>query len=94
VDDALLLVEVADARGDLHDDVARERLGEVGELDDLVEKLAAAPARSARPPTTDAHELEDEEVVIAALSEVEELDDALVPKIAHDLDLFEDVGAL
>jgi hypothetical protein len=40
----LLFVEIADAMGDLHDDMPRKLLGEVGELDDLVEKLAALAA--------------------------------------------------
>lgn len=39
--DTLLLVQVPDALRHLEDDVARELLGEVGELDDLVEELAA-----------------------------------------------------
>jgi hypothetical protein len=36
----------------------------------------------------------DEEVVLVRLEEVEELDDTGVIDAAHDLDLFEDVGAL
>lgn len=41
VNDSLLLVKIADTLGDLSDDVPRELLGEVSELDDLVEELSA-----------------------------------------------------
>jgi hypothetical protein len=42
----------------------------------------------------DALTLQDEEIVLVALEESEELDDAGMIYPPHDLDLFEDVGAL
>lgn len=55
VHDALLLVQVADPVGDLHDDMPREVFGKVGELDDLVEELAAfhEPALGTRSAVSD-----------------------------------------
>ena len=41
VDDTTLLMQVSDAMSDLKDDVTREVLAEVRQLDDLVEELAA-----------------------------------------------------
>jgi len=39
-------------------------------------------------------ELKDNVVVLTSLRELDKLDDVGVIKLTHDLDLFEDVGAL
>lgn len=41
MDYSSLLVQVADSLGDLHDDMTRQVLGEVGEVDNLVEQLSS-----------------------------------------------------
>lgn len=43
---------------------------------------------------TEALTLEDQEIVLLALEEADELDDSRVIDTSHNLDLFEDVGAL
>lgn len=93
--DALLLVEITDAVSNLHDHVARELFGKVGELDDLVEELAALHEPEGVSEAECRNDvLEGEEIVLAGLGKVEQAHDAGVGEATHDLDLLENVGAL
>jgi hypothetical protein len=82
MDHASLFVEVLQGLRNLHNDVPREILAEVGQSDDLVEQLAAG------------RQLEDDVVVLPRLGKVDELDDVGVVELLHDLDFFQDVGPL
>lgn len=66
----------------LHNNVSAEILAEVGQPDDLMEKL---------PPGT---ELQNDKVVLSRFGEFNELHDIRVIELTHNLNLFEDVGAL
>lgn len=82
MDNALLLVQVLERSGDSHDDMARKLLAEVGQSYDLVEQLATGS------------QLQNDVVVLLGLGEFDELDDVGMIELAHDLDLFENIGAL
>lgn len=82
VDNALLLVQVLERSGDADDDMARQLFAEVGQSYDLVEQLATGG------------QLQDDVVVLLGLGKFDELDDVGVIELAHDLNLFEDVGTL
>ena len=68
--------------GYLSDDMARQILAKVGKSDNLMEKLAAW------------RKLEDDVIEFLRLGKLDEFDDVGMVQLPHDLDLFQDVGAL
>ena len=75
-------MEVLDGLGDLGDDMATEILGEVGQADDLMEQLATGA------------QFEDDVVSLTRFGKMDEFDDVGMVDLSHDLNFFEDVGAL
>jgi hypothetical protein len=82
VDNSTLLVQIADAMGDLEDDVTSQGLTKVCELDNLMEKLSSL------------HELQHEEIVLVRLGERDKLDNRWMIDSSHDLNLFENIRTL
>lgn len=77
-----LLMQILQRLGHLRYDVTREVFAEVGEPHDLVEQFATWC------------KLQYDVVVLFRFGEVDELDDVGVIKLAHDLNLLENVRSL
>ena len=82
MNDTLVLMQIFQRLCDLDNDVPTEFFTEVGKADDLVEELAPGA------------ELKDDVVVLAGFGESDEGDDVGMVKLSHDLNFFENVGAL
>lgn len=75
-------MQILQSVGHLRDDVTCQVFAKVRKTDDLMEELAAGA------------QLQDDIIVLAGFGEVDEADNVGVVELPHDLNLFQDVGAL
>lgn len=76
------LVQVLQGIGNLSNDMSGEIFAEVGEADDLMEKLAARA------------KFKDNIVILSCLLKFDEFDNIRVLNLSHDLDFLQDVRSL
>lgn len=82
MDDTRLFVEIMNGISDLNNNMATEVLAKVSQLDYLVEQFAARA------------ELQNNVVKLGGFREVDQTGNVGVVELAHNLHLFENIGAL
>jgi hypothetical protein len=79
MNNTLLLVEIFESLGHLNNDVSGKLLAEICQADNLVEKF------------TTGGKLQNDVIILPRFGEFDELDNVGVVKLAHNLDLLQDI---